>query len=413
MILILAVATLACQPRPIPPDPGLPWESAYPRIATYAPHNLRWADMTEAQKAQLCRSGMIIINEPPEVIAEIRERNPEALIAHSFMPQWSALTSTGDTDWKPSELIAHEAARNGWFLYTVDQNPIATWPPRWHILNWTRHCPRSSDGLTAQDFVGRHLIPRLRAFDYDVIILEVVAETIWRGWLRGHQHEIDLDRDGRADPIEEVNAEFAEATRRFLVDFRQTVGPDVQIIVGGDSFAPASPLVDGILIEDALHRNVPRWTWPHEFYQTPPGRRGLIWARTFYGTESHTIFEVLTNETDGPAEPMNRRIRLAMGTALLTDAWFCVRLPRWDLPPGQPPIDPWYEEFDLKLGRYGAPIEKIIIEADTLYRRRFFSSEAHYQVRPTDWTGQVRVNPSGHELAGVPPYDAEIRSASP
>ena len=211
---------------------------------------------------------------------------------------------------------------------------------------------------------------------------------------------MDYDNDGIADSFSELDAEWQVGTGQFVSDLRARLGPDFPIVVNGDGFVPPLEDFQGIKLEDLMRRN--DWGFWKDFYVTPPGRRGYVYARDHCaGSWDRTLCHLQFAPEDTDAAVQSRWVRFGLGFSLLGDGFFAYQIPRFMYPwYDGPQVDPWFPEFDYDLGDSATAFEKQIIgpgpAPDTVYVRRFYDLAG----RPT---GMVEVNPNLVAIDGIPP----------
>jgi hypothetical protein len=385
----------------------------YPRLGTYGtiaenPHE-------PAMVERLARFDFVSMDKPPVTIQQIHDHNPECIISFEWLPLMVRAKENPGFLWSLQNYITEVAYENNWILRDVNGDPVGTWG--WVWLNWTRHCPKDSEGLTAAEWIARRALPAFAqegfqgwepwgrgSRHYNAITFEVFPERLWEHWIG---QAISMLNDGRQTPLDEVNNEFERTTRNFLSEVRSQF-PSIPLIFGGDAFCPSPELADGLKQEDAFWRN--DWDWEDEFHGQETMQRGYELAHNRCLSHSrYTLIEHRWHPPEEDPESEAQRVRFLLGTACILDGFYMRNIVDLsgtgdtDTRGAPQHLHPkWYPEYDIYLGRFGAPYQR----QDALYVRAFYNSATAWQRDPWSWTGLVRVNPSDSWSHGVPPQDA-------
>lgn len=401
----------------------------YPKIATYV---YRVGQFTEAQRETLSWSDLVTCRERPDVIADMRARNPHQILLHRSMPQNIEGGGEGQTYWYPDtawclmSLCKFYAMQNDWYLYDTSGQPIEEWSG--YAANWTRYCPRgtygTSRGMTYAEWYINVALPQIAyhssawerwgygSSSYDGIAWETFFDCP-ACCVSGQYRYADPDRDGIAEGIEgtcwdggyedslsilyrETNVAFREAMLRVLE-------PDliVNINRGGYQLNPEWAWeLNGLKLEDwRPSRTNPVKSWWSWMY----GRRSpYMYYGDGYQFAERYMHPTGIDERDGwdmtwlmlwtrgeswPASYRNRMQRWGLGTTMLGDGYFIFTVDQH--------YPTWLASYDADFGEPLEDYQKELHGADTLYVRRFAR-------------GFVEVNPYDHEVNSLNAEDARF-----
>jgi len=389
----------------------------YPKVAAYEHHSKKFHDLTPAQRDTLLWYDLLLVAERPANVESIRTRRPDIKMYWKWMPQTLPRWNPYNPSWHLADLTKQYAAENDWFLHRTTGDTTVIWGS-YHWANWTTACPTGtyldSYGLTYAEWLANVAIPNMitnwagtgsdwgpDSETYNGFIFEIMVEGLWHGWL-GDTTNVDFDNDGYADSFSELNDEWKIVTDQFVADLRAQLGDDFPIIVNGDAFVPPVDDFQGIKLEDLMRRNY--WGFWKDFYETPAGRRGYVYARDNCADSwNQTLCQLFFAPEDTNAATQARWARFGLGFALLGDGYFLYSIERFEYPwYDAPDVDPWFPEYDFYMGDSAAPFEKELYGADTLYTRRFYDADGRL-------SGLVEVNPYADRwLNGVNPRDARF-----
>jgi chitodextrinase len=401
----------------------------YPKVATYV---YQVGQFTPAQRETLSWFDVVTCRERPDVIADMRARNPQQRILHRSMPQnisadnedqtfWHA-----DTAWCLIRLCQFYAMRNDWYLYDTAGRRIADWDG--YAANWTRYCPRgtygTSRGMTYAEWYINVALPQIAyrspAWErwgwgsgaYDGIAWEVFFDCP-ACCEPGQFRDADPDRDGQAEGIagdcwdggfeDSLSILYRETNVAFRERMQKTLAPDLVVNInrGGTHLNPPwAWKLNGLKLEDwrPVRTNPAKswWSWMYgrrsawsfigdgyqfaERYMHPTGideREGwdltwlMVWTRGQAWSDAYR----------------QRMQRWGLGTTLLGDGYFIFTVDQH--------YPKWLPSFDWDFGAAVEDYQRELYGADTLYVRRFEQ-------------GFVEVNPNPVPIQGVAGEDARF-----
>ncbi|MFB3910536.1 MAG: hypothetical protein ACE15D_19265 [Candidatus Eisenbacteria bacterium] len=379
---------------------------------------------TAASLDSLCRADLLVSSERPEMVRQLRARNPVLKLLWRTMPQYVLPYDGGpawwlpDTSWNPSRAAMFYAWKNNWYMPDTRGQILNGWDGTHRLLNWTRYCPvdtyRESKGLRAAEWMARMYARKARTWTWDSRI--TYNGYVWEAYADclGSYHTLyanaDPNRDGVPDPvtkkcsqggdrepltllIRQENTCFRAALRRYVLR------PDLRVICNDASNwtgPPGRVDLNGLKLENFFGPDHP-WTF---WFNGWEGGVGYRWSEARMGTSGPDDLNgwdasiVTCYYSRGRTEAENQRAgRLAIGTALLGDGYVMLsKREQWAW---------WVPEVDLDLGRPTQDYCTVPFgPGDTLYTRTFER-------------GRVWVNPGPHYLNGVPPRDAKIWTFKP
>jgi hypothetical protein len=411
--------------------PGGP--ASYPRIITYINAG---GLFSEEQKDSLSWFDAVTCTAEPDIIAEMRERNPDQRILYRCMPQnISDWYDPEDPCWYPDTthslllLCAFYAEQNDWYLYDIHGERITEWSG--YAANWTRYCPEgtygTSQGMTYAEWYINVALPQIAynspdwepwgwgASSFDGLSWEIMVDCP-QFWNPTQFAIADPDRDGEIEGIQdycwEGGAEdslsilYREINEYFFERMPHVLADDMVINMNacGTTINPWWAWeVNGLKLEgwrpDGPAPFQSWWSWMHGYHSGGELKRGgyEFAERHMHphgvdereGWEASWIF-IHTGGEDPTSPYWQRMMRWGLGTTMLGDGYFTMQ------PRGGSYALWWFDEYDWDFGMpAGDYAAELVGLQDTLYVRLF---EA----------GLVEVNPYGHSLSGVPAQDTRF-----
>lgn len=409
----------------------------YPKVAVMAG---KVGEMTSQQMDSVSWFDVIVMQESPWIVSQIRQRNPDATLLFPWMPQNIVSWSEGETFWYPdttwsiTRLAQFYALKNDWFLRDTSGQRISEWSG--YAANWTRYCKRgvygTSRGLTYPEWLIQVALPQIvhsswaggswgsSSTAYQGLFFEVLADCVGSyGWER--YKDADPDGDGLPEGVYRVCSQggdqdslsilYREQNELFHAGLWDAVGTDLILVLNTPNpFISPDWWTDmtGIKLESWLTSPPhPPWQdWSDWFYGQRDYSGQTLWGPGYLWAEwnvQHRDIDPLEGwdmsflqvmlRSNWSEEEQQRRKRFGLGTTLLGDGYFMYtryqREPRWE------------PEFDYDLGVPLGPFTRETYPggssfADTLYVRTFSR-------------GFVEVNPKPFELHDVSPEDASIQ----
>jgi chitodextrinase len=427
--LLIGLALFALVPPALATRGGVP---TYPKIATYV---YGVGDFSPALQETLSWFDAVSTRARPEVIAEMRARNPHQRIFYMHMPQSIANDNDDETFWFPDtswsleRLCQFYALQNDWYLYDIYGAKMEQWSV-W-VANWTRYCPLgtygTSVGMTYAQWYIDVALPQIALHStdewgepwgwgssaYDGLAWETFYECP-ACCVADQFKDADPDRDGLPEGIDGTCFDGDTASDSLRILYRETnddfyqrmqtsIPTDLVINVnrGGTSLNPSWAWeLNGLKLENwSPSRTNPTQSWWSWMY----GRRnpwkfigdGYQFAERYMDRSGVDELDgwdvswihVYTRGQDWHPFYASRMVRFGVGTSLLGDGYFVFTKEQH--------YPEWFPEFEYDFGQPLEDYQRELDEADTLYVRRFTK-------------GIVEVNPYPRGVGGVPPEDSRF-----
>jgi hypothetical protein len=427
--LLALCLTVLASALPLPARAGRGGEPTYPKVATYV---YQVGQFTPAQRETLSWFDLVTCMERPDVIADMRARNPHQRILHRSMPQIIEGDNEDQTFWYPDtawcllRLCQYYAMQNDWYLYDTSGQRISEWSG--YVANWTRYCPRgtygNSRGMTYAEWYINVALPQMAYHSpiwqrwgwgssaYDGIAWEVFNDCP-ACCESGKYRDADPDRDGLAEGIQgtcwdggdqdSLSILWHETNDIFRARMPEVLEPDLVINInrGGAHLNPTWAWeLNGLKLEDwrPIRTNPAKswWSWMY-------GRRsawefigdGYQFAeRYMHPTEVDSLdgwdmswLMVWTRGATWDPSYKQRMQRWGLGTTMLGDGYFIFTYDQHR--------PTWLSQFDWDFGRPLEDYQRQLFGADTLYVRRFEK-------------GFVEVNPYPRVVNQVPAEDTRF-----
>ncbi|MCA9759185.1 MAG: hypothetical protein KDA27_25550, partial [Candidatus Eisenbacteria bacterium] len=377
---------------------------SYPKTAQICTQVGTYSD---AQRDSLSWYDLVAFTEGPNVVDDLRGRNPEIDLLFAWMPQLIYDHEEDETFWYPDtswslvRLAEFYALQNDWYLYNTDGSR-----PRLYnswISNWTPDCPPGtygdSNGLTYAEWLVQKAIPRI-----------IHGEARWEEWgpnssaYQGFFFEVmgdcmnvfpdaDPDRDGIPEGIyssccsggseDPLAVMMREVNGAFGNGLRETLGPDIAVIINGvnNCVRPDWNWINGIKLESWNQSPNPSWLdWWSFFYSLTnysgdvSWETGYTWAEENLGRSGNdsaegwdmTMLQVVMKDTWTDSFTQKRRA-YGMGTAMLGDGYYTQTVDQQRIH--------YTSELDWDFGDavedYFVEIYEGVTPYDSLYVRRF------------------------------------------
>jgi hypothetical protein len=405
----------------------------YPKLIAYS-HGMN--GLPAAVRDTIARYDVVVCPDRPEIIADLRSRNPGQRYLWEIQPQYVVPPDSSanpwwmpDTLWSLTRLCQYYAWKNNWYLRDTDGVPL-TDGISWYI-NWTQYCPvgtfGSAKGLRASQWIASVAMPEIalshRYWDtwswdshtaYNGIMFEILADCLGSYGNLGALSRADPNRDGIPEGVshtcsmggdsDPLSVLFRAENEDFYARLSEALPVDFVFTINENS-SKVGPWwrtkMNGMKFENWMNDDsswVDWWDW---FYgMTPPWLPGENWGAGYAWTE--TAFDKAVPDSmkgwdlsyvqaiwnNGKSQEQNRQhMRYGLGTTLLGDGYFAFgrdeRYPLW------PPEFDW--NFGTPIGDYSSELH----QGQSLYVRKFTR-------------GMVEVNPNAGILNGVPPADSRF-----
>jgi chitodextrinase len=404
----------------------------YPKSAAYA---YGVGDFTPAQAESLSWFDLVNCTARPEVIEQMRERNPDQKILFWHMPQTISSEDDGetfwyaDTSWSLLRLCQFYSLQNDWYLYDTSGARMEQWGG-W-VANWTRYCPLgtfgTSKGMTYAEWYADVALPQIAFHSLDQwgepwgwnssAYNGVAWETLYEcpACCEVDQFKYaDPDRDGLPEGVDgtcfdgdtagdSLRILYHEVNEDFHARLQASLPSDFVINVnrGGVYLNPDWAWdLNGLKLEDwNPSRTNPIkswWSWMYgrrspwayigdgyEFAERSMHRSGID---ALDGWDMTWVVLWTKGQTWAPAYAQ-RMQRFGLGTALLGDGYF-IYTKDWSNPI-------WFDQLSWDLGAPLEDYQRELYGSDTLYVRTFEHAV-------------VEVNPYPRSVHGVPMEDSRF-----
>ncbi|MCK4302980.1 MAG: hypothetical protein KAY24_01940 [Candidatus Eisenbacteria sp.] len=397
---------------------------------------LSWFDMV---------NGLLV---SPEVLAEMRARNPHQRVLCREMPQnisgWEESNPNqwvADTSWSIIRLCQFYAIQNDWYLYDTSGERIPEWNG-W-AANWTRYCPEgtygTSVGMTYAEWYINVAMPQIayhsvgaggwpEPWGWESTAINGVAWEVFNDCPSVSQPfkyaDADPDLDGEPEGITHLCWEggimdslslLMKETNEYIRQRLRGALPEL-VIVGvraGTAIKPAWVWEEfnGLKLErwEAFlhtpthpdHKNS-WWSWMYGRRTGPQGTGGMLLGDGYFFAEQ-VMHPFAVDSLDGwdvtyihlyvgcgwnpTPEEEQRVMRWGLGTSMLGEGYFTLVYDGWT------PV--WFPEYNFDFGEDRGDFCKELVGQDTLYVRLFEN-------------GFVEINPYFEDLAGVPSQDTRF-----
>jgi len=399
--------------------------ATYPKLAAYTS---RLNEMLPAQRADLARYDLLVHlwTIRPEMLSEMRRYNPRLRVMHQIQPQYAQRVESenpwwlADTLWSPARKAQWYAYRNDWYLKQTNGQRIDAGGDDF-ILNWTPYCPRgrygASKGLRLAQWYPQMLAEICLsgrpwpAMDWDRtdglrmngVVFEILADCLGS---YGHLKQLanaDPNRDGRPEGVwsscsvggsTQPLSNLMRMENAVFWSYLRSLFPQEAVLLVNENSDHIGPVwrtyLSGMKLENWDPNDWRRWWYGLD-------GRGYLWAERRMGRSAglpdrlkgwdvsilRLAWDVNRTEADNA-----KRLRFALGTALLGDGFFY-------LSPGDDRMALWREELGIDLGIPTGDCRAVAIGADTLWSRAFSK-------------GRVVVNTGTRTRAAVGPMDARF-----
>ena len=409
----------------------------YPRVLQVAS---QLGEYTEAELDSLSWYDVVMMQERPSVLQQVRDRNPDIEIFYHWLPQnfvsWSEDETFwhADTTWSVVRLCQFYAQQNDWYLRDTNGDRIEEWSG--YAANWTRYCKKgvygTSVGMTYPEWLVEVAIPQIclggadwepwgwDSDAYQGMMFEIFVDCVGSF---GYDRYLlaDPDQDGIPENVtagcasggdqDSLSILFTEINEWWGPRFYEIMGSDFPVIgQGANKYIQPSwnDRAVGHKLESWLSSPPhPTWQdWWDFFYElkdwggVEPWEAGYVWAeQNLYCTGideidgwDHSFIQVTIRGNWSEAET-ERRKRFGMGTSMLGDGFFSIT--RYQTKPW------WQPEFDWDFGEARGDF---FIETEVDPERSVTDS---LYVRLFD-KGFVEVNPNLRELIEIPAQDTRF-----
>ena len=284
--------------------------------------------ITEEDAKMLARWDIVVLDMDetyhfPERIAQIRRINPNikllAYVSSGEIADARYRVGRGSPGQKLAESISES-----WFLGRPGVSRISWWPGAW-LMNASDKSPLVN-GKRWNTFLG----PFIRD--------ELMSTGVWDGvFLDGSYSEVtskfgaglDIDRDGKADSSQTVDAEYKKGMRKLIKNVKQAIGPSKIVMV--NSSLDFADTANGILFE-----NFPQYGWAVPFQQ----------MREVIQKNKQPVISAFNTNTKDKERPNDYRLmRYGLSSALVAGAHFS-----FDAGAANHHRTWWYDEYEASIG---------------------------------------------------------------
>lgn len=315
LLALIAVLSLPIGAQRKPPQ--------HPRLANFF---LKW-HLSEAEARDLARWDILLLDmevseNTPAAFALLRSQNPNAKLL-AYVTSQEIRRDAADLPTSQAPRRRRLAARipTEWYLRSPNGEHLSWWPQTW-LLDVTQ----SGWTDTLASFVASEIASDAR---WD----GVFYDNLWDGasWLVASRGSIDLDRDGRPEDAETLDARWRDGVRRLLTETRRRTRPGFLIM--GNGGAAYADLVNGVLFEHFPETSVGDWSKTMRAY-----------FRVLERAADPVIAVINANTRNtGIADP--RRFRFGLTSTLLGGGYYSFdfgdldHAQRW-----------WFTAYDVSLG---------------------------------------------------------------
>ncbi|MBI3626865.1 hypothetical protein HY224_02370 [Candidatus Uhrbacteria bacterium] len=324
-LLVHGLAVSAAGSVADPPPPSV----KNPLLANYFIEPI----ISKEDQENLAKFDLVILDKEvphnyPSLLTRLRQKNPRIKIL-AYVPVQHVSSNLKPNN--PATALSYKLKSSllpNWYLRKSTHEIVSVWPNT-AMVNMTSGW---------QDFLPHFVAFNiLKNNEWDGVFYDGIEEKI--SWT---SRDIDLDSDWAADPSDEIDWRWKNATVHMLEISRRLFGR--KLILANTANEIYAPYLNGILYENFA--NWPGYLWPENFARLRQSVRATL--------APHLIVVNGTTSDTGYNKDY-RRVRYGLVTALLADAYFS-----FDYGPTRHGQTWWYDDYSFDLGQPSGPVRLVV-----------------------------------------------------
>lgn len=292
---------------------------------------LRW-DLTEEQVQELAQWDILVLDAEvavyaPEALTRLKELNPNIILL-AYVPSQEIRVDVSDLCQRSFRYRLGSQVPEDWYLKDSAGNKLSWWPGN-YLINVTDSAPEVAGqrwNTYLANFVANDI---LHSGPWDGVLYDNIWEDI--SWF--NNGNIDLNNDGRAEDLSELNSSWHSGLEKIITTTREKAPADKKLILGNGGSTYTNVLA-GRLIEHFISHTDSDWSTEVDSY--------LEIVNSFLNP-SIVIANRNLNNVINPQD--YQAMRFGLTSTLLGDGYYSFD----DGDQGHNVIW-WYDEYEMVLG---------------------------------------------------------------
>lgn len=350
-------------------------KSDYPKIANYF---LKWT-IADYEARELAKWDLLVLDMEVQVnsrqnLKKIREINPNIIIL-AYITSQEADANIHSSQWSHNATLRKKLANSivdGWWLKNKDGHRTTFWEGT-YLLNISEGSKTNSGGQKWNDFLP------------EFVSREIISTGLWDGvfydnvwgdiaWVRG---DFDINNNGKADSIRNVNDEWSNGVKKMLKKTRSLIGDNYLIMGNGKVFQPYQNLLNGVMFEG----------FPAS-WESSGNWGGILSTYSRIASNNNNPRATIINSYDGSRQNY-QRMRFGLATTMLESHGYF----SFDFDVSSHNQVWWYDEYDVSLGKARSASYNLLDKNSSIYKNGLWRRDFE--------NGIVMVNSSNKEQLHV------------
>ncbi|PKM91329.1 hypothetical protein CVU82_01890 [Candidatus Falkowbacteria bacterium HGW-Falkowbacteria-1] len=346
-------------------------KSDYPKVANYF---LKWTiadyEVTELAKWDLLILDMEVQVNSRQNLKKIRELNPNIIIL-AYITSQEANANIYSDQWSYNATLRKklvDSIVDGWWLKNKDGNRTTFWEGT-YLLNMSDSAKTNNNGQRWNDFLP------------EFVNKEIISTGLWDGvfydniwgdvaWVRG---DFDINNDGQADSIKNVNDGWSNGVKKMLKKTRDLIGDKYLILGNGKVFLDYQSLLNGVMFEGFPASWESNGNWS-----------GILSTYSKIDNDNNSPKITIVNSYDGSRQNY-QKMRFGLATTMLENHGYF----SFDFDVSSHNQIWWYDEYDVSLGKARSAAYNLLDRTITDYKNSLWRRDFE--------NGVVMVNSSDKE----------------